>query len=67
MTQDQVDAIEGFLNNLYAVASPELRQIIRDEQIRLGSLQEYVGLTVKEAKTKAIGDPVTYLPLVIRE
>ena len=65
VTQEQVDAIESFLNNLSAMASPELQQIIDDERTRLGPPEDYVGLTVKEAKSKAIGAQVTYLPLVI--
>jgi hypothetical protein len=66
VTQAQVDAIKYFLANLSAAASPELQQIIADELVRLGPLDDYVGMTVKEAKSKAIGDPTVYLPLVIK-
>lgn len=66
ITQAQVDAIESFLNNLSTAASTELQQLIDEELDRLGSLDSYVGLTVKEAKRRAIGDPTFYLPLIIK-
>jgi hypothetical protein len=66
ITQAQVDAVESFLMNLSAVASPALQQLIADELQRLGPLDEYVGLTMKQARTQAIGDPTLYLPLVGR-
>lgn len=66
VTQAQVDAIKNFLTNLSAAASPELQQIIAAELLRLGPLDDYVGMTVKEAKSKAIGDPVVYLPIVFK-
>ncbi len=67
ITAAQVQAIDNFLVNLYAAASPELKQIIDDERARLGEPEDYVGLTVKEAKSKAIGDPAVYLPLMISQ
>jgi len=67
VTQAHIDAIENFLNNLAAVASPELQQIIAAERARLGPAGDYVGLTVKEAKRVAIGDPATHLPMVIKQ
>ena len=66
ITQAQVDAIKTFLTNLSAAGSAELQQLIADELARLGPLDDYVGLTVKEAKSKAIGDPITYLPLIVK-
>ncbi|MFN8457639.1 MAG: Ig-like domain-containing protein [Anaerolineae bacterium] len=66
VTQAQVDAIETFLNHLSAAASPELQQLIATELARLGPLDSYVGLTVKAAKSKAIGDPLLYLPLIVK-
>ncbi len=66
ISQAQVDAIKNFLTKLSAAASPELQQLIAAELARLGPLDDYVGMTVKEAKTKAIGDPTVYLPLVIK-
>jgi hypothetical protein len=66
ITQAQVDAIKSFLNNLSAVSSPELQQLIAAELGRLGPLDDYVGLTVKAAKSRAIGDPTFYLPLIIK-
>jgi hypothetical protein len=66
VTQAQIDAIESFLTNLSAAGSADLQQLIADELARLGPLDAYVGLTVKEAKSKAIGDPTVYLPIVLR-
>ena len=65
VTQAQVDTIESFLNNLSAVSSAELQQLIASELDRLGPLDDYVGLTMNEAKRRAIGDPIIYLPLVV--
>lgn len=66
ITQAQVDALESFLSNLSAASSAELRQLIADELARLGLLDDYVGLTMREAKRQAIGDPKLYLPLIIK-
>jgi hypothetical protein len=64
ITQAQVDAIESFLGDLSAVSSTELQQVITGELQRLGSLDAYVGLSMKEAKRQAIGDATHYLPLL---
>ena len=66
ISQAQMDAIKNFLTNLSPAASPELQQIIAAELLRLGPLDDYVGMTVKEAKRKAIGDPTIYLPIVLK-
>jgi hypothetical protein len=65
VTKSQVDAIDSFLTHLSAAASPDLQQIIATERARLGPLDDYVGLPVKEAKTQAIGIPTQYLPIII--
>jgi hypothetical protein len=64
VTQAQVDAIETFLTNLSTHSSPGLQQLIAAELARLGPLDEYVGMTVSKAKSRAIGDPMLYLPLM---
>jgi hypothetical protein len=64
VTQAQVDAIASFLMNLSAVSSPALQQLIASELVRLGPLDDYVGLTVSEAKRQAIGDAAVFLPLL---
>jgi hypothetical protein len=66
ITQAQVDAVEAFLLNLSAVSSPALQTLISAEMQRLGALDDYVGLTMKAARTQAIGDPTLFLPLVGR-
>jgi hypothetical protein len=62
ITQAQIDALELFLSHLSAASSAQLRQIIAGELQRVGPLDEFVGLTVKEAKRRVIGDPKLYLP-----
>jgi hypothetical protein len=64
--QDQVDAIESFLNNLSVVSSTALQQIIAAELQRLGPLDDDVDITMFEAKRQAISDIAIYLPLTIR-
>ena len=66
VTQAQVNAIKTFLANLSAAGSAGLQQLIADELARLGPLDDYVGLSVKAAKSKAIGNPAIYLPLIIK-
>jgi hypothetical protein len=66
ITQAQVDAIGNFLSHLSAASSAELQQLIAAELQRLGPLNDYVGLTMSEAKRRAIGDATVYLPLVVR-
>ncbi|MCB0153870.1 MAG: hypothetical protein KDF65_03670 [Anaerolineae bacterium] len=66
VTQAQVNAIETFLANLSAAGSAELQQLIAAELARLDPLDDYVGLTVKEAKRQAIGDATVYLPIVLK-
>jgi hypothetical protein len=64
ITQAQVDAVNNFLNHLSTVSSPGLQGRIADELQRLGPLGGYVGLTMKEARRQALGDPTLYLPLI---
>lgn len=66
ITQEQVDAVESFLSNLSAASGPDLQQIISEELARLGPLDHYVGLTVKEARRRTVGDTEFYLPLAFR-
>lgn len=72
VTQAQVEAIKTFLANLRAAGSSDLQQVIDTELARLGPLDDYVGLTVAEAKTKAIGTVTApagntvYLPLIFK-
>lgn len=69
ITQAQVDAIDTFLTNLSDASSPELQQLIADERTRLGSLDNYVGMTMVEAKGQVLGSELTsaYLPLVTQD
>ena len=64
ITQAQVDAIKNFLGHLSVVSSTELQDLIAGELERLGRLDDYVGLSMKEAKSRAIGDPTLFLPFL---
>jgi hypothetical protein len=64
LTQEQIDALEDFLGNLSAVSSAELQEIIAAELQRVGPLDAYVGMRVKEAKKEVIGDATLYVPLI---
>jgi hypothetical protein len=66
ISQVQIDAVESFLSNLAAAASPGLQQVIAGELARLGPLDDYAGLTMREARRLAIGDPTLYFPLALR-
>lgn len=64
ITQAQVEAVSGFLDHLASASSARLQQVISDERQRIGPLDKYVGLTVKEARRQAVGEPVLYLPWI---
>jgi hypothetical protein len=64
ITQAQVDGLQSYLDQLSAAAGPQLQQRIAAEMDRLGPLDDYVGMAVKDAKRRAIGDPAVYLPLI---
>ena len=65
ITTEQVQAVDGFLTNLAAVASPALQQAIAEERARLGPLDAYAGMTMDEARGIVVGYGL-YLPLVAR-
>lgn len=65
ITHAQVDALQGYLDHLSTAASPQLQQVIATELARLGPLDDYVGMTIQDAKRQAIGDPTLFLPLVM--
>jgi hypothetical protein len=66
ITAGQVAAIDSFLTNLAAAASPELQQVIAAERARLGPPEDYLGMTMAEARGLIVGYGVR-LPIVIRE
>jgi hypothetical protein len=55
ITAGQVAAIDNFLTNLAAVAGPELQQVIAAERTRLGPPEDYVGMTMSEARGLIVG------------
>jgi hypothetical protein len=66
ITQGQIDALELFLSHLAALSSPELQQVIAAELQRIGPLDDYVGMTVGEAKRLVLGDPRSFAPYISR-
>lgn len=64
ITQTEIDALADFLMHLSVASSSELQTLIANELARLGPLDDYVGMTVKDAKQRAIGDATLYLPYV---
>ena len=50
ITAGQVNAIDDFLVNLSAAASPEPQQVIADERSKLPLPESFVGLTMEEAR-----------------
>jgi len=64
ITHVQVDALQAFLDHLALLASSGLQALIASELARLGPLDDYVGLTMQQAKSQAIGDPTLYLPIL---
>jgi hypothetical protein len=66
ITAEQVAAVDSFLTNLSAVASPELQQVIAEERNLLGPPEDYVGMTMTEARGVVIGYSLK-LPLIRRD
>jgi hypothetical protein len=58
ITQEQVDSIASFLADLSAAGSDFLQQLIADELDRVGPLNNYVGLPVKEVLSTILGDTI---------
>jgi hypothetical protein len=63
ITAEQVQAVEDFLFDLTAVASPTLQQAIAEERAQLPPLDTFIGMTMDEARGEVIGYAI-YLPLV---
>lgn len=55
ITGEQVDAIDAFLDQLDAVGSPSLRQMIAAERAAVGPLSGLVGRTMDEARDEIVG------------
>jgi hypothetical protein len=64
ISQEEMDALENFLNSLSALSSDELQGLIAEELQRLGPLDDYVGMTMKAAKSQAIGDRTLHFPRI---
>ncbi len=61
IAQEQVDAVEIFLDNLAAVASPELQEVIAKERVRIG-LQDLVDDSMEEAWRAVAGYSIHWQP-----
>jgi hypothetical protein len=66
ITQAQVDAISTFLSHLSAASGTDLQQLIADEMARVGPLDDFVGLTMADARRKVIGDPALFIPVLMK-
>lgn len=73
ITAEQITALDTFLSDIAAVASPELAQVIADERANLPAPDEFVGMTIAEAAETALGAAQTipaatsvYLPLIVK-
>jgi hypothetical protein len=65
ITAEQVDAVDSFLSNLSAVASPALQQAIAEERAALPPLETFVGMTLAEARGNVVGYGV-FLPMITK-
>lgn len=63
ITAEQVAAVDNFLESLSDVASPALQQTIAAERDRLPPPEDFVGMTMEEARGMVVGYDV-YLPAV---
>jgi hypothetical protein len=63
ITAEQVQALDAFLVNLTANASPTLQQVIAAERAQLPPLTDFAGMSMLEAYGMVVGYE-TYLPLV---
>lgn len=66
ITAEQVQAMQSFLDHLSAASSPGLQQVIAEEQARLGALEDFVGLTMDEARDAVVGRAF-YVPVLIKQ
>ena len=61
ITEEQVQAVQGFLDHLSAVGSPALRETIADERARR-PLEQAAGMTMAQAWAYFNGYTLTWLP-----
>jgi len=64
ITQAQVDAVDDFLTQLSAVASPALQADIAIERANLPAPDDFVGMTIEEARGIVVGYGI-FLPTVL--
>lgn len=62
----QVQAVDDFLTNLTAVASPDLQQVIAAERAKLPPPPTFIGMTMEEARGIVLPDMI-YLPSILRQ
>ncbi len=67
ITSGQVQAIDTFLTTLsiYSTTSLSLTQAIADERAHLGDLNNFVGMTMEEARGIVVGYGA-YLPIILK-
>lgn len=65
ITIGQVQAMDDFLTSLSTYGSLDLQQAIAGERVRLGNLEDYIGMTMEQAWIAVAGIDV-YLPIIIK-
>ena len=65
ITAKQVQAVDDFLASLSTAGSSALQRTITDERDGLGTLDDFVGMTMREAQAATI-DYTVYLPIIAR-
>lgn len=65
ITAAQMQAVDDFLVALSAAGSPELQQAIAEERAKLPPFENFIGMTMEEARGAVVGYAV-YLPEVQR-
>ena len=58
ITQAQMDSLATFFADLSAAGSDALQALIAEELARVGTLEDYVGLPVRDVLLTVLGEPV---------
>jgi len=66
ISAEQVQAVDDFLANLSAAASPALQEVIAEERAKLPPPEAFTGMTLEEARGIVLAD-VTLLPIMTKQ
>ncbi len=67
ITSQQTQAVDDFLNDVSAAASPTLQQVISDERAAVPPLANFVGKNMNEARVMVLGSYRVGLPIILRQ